>query len=592
MVAVFVLTPLVLGFMCGGGGGTIPHSNRSAAAGTACVGADGTECAYECDGGYLRRGRHVCQSYTTQGQLVINKSFYGGRCVPLCSGGETTCNGSSVPVRHNTSAGCLATACLAPDEALHRLARGAYAVFVRGRNNDTGAYIDHVDPSLLGPAQALAEASSDATGVGLVAECVGAALGFVAPEEARERVLRTLRSLNATASAEHATEHDAPFSPPSHSSSSSSASSFAVPRNANGWLPTFFDSNTGSNLSPGVFSTDSTAFNTVGVLFAGTYFARAAAAAAAAAAPQQREATGVGAAAQAREIGALATSLFERVRWRAPFCVGGVMSDSGGLAIPWLLNATTGCSDPMPPAASDGVYDFNEMIWYTWLVHQSACGGAPEGACNATASGHAPIEDMWRNWQQRRLQPNYAYGGRALLSLWPSYLVQLPFYLVHPFAADAAYRALFRAQWQAEWAYANSSSMRAGEGGRYGAGAGPIPGWCTGGVLYKADLLTNATDEAPTCRMISPYAVAGYLPAAPDTIRGHLLALLAAGETVLPVAGTEDYVLWRKSLIDPSWTLGYGITLVDFAAELFGLSTLWLGADFFQQNTDHWPSNK
>ena len=48
---------------------------------------------------------------------------------------------------------------------------------------------------------------------------------------------------------------------------------------------------------------------------------------------------------------------------------------------------------------------------------------------------------------------------------------------------------------------------------------------------------------------------------------------------------------WRKSLIEPSWTLGYGIMLVDFAAELFGLSALWLGADFFQQTTDR-PSNK
>ena len=35
---------------------------------------------------------------------------------------------------------------------------------------------------------------------------------------------------------------------------------------------------------------------------------------------------------------------------------------------------------------------------------------------------------------------------------------------------------------------------------------------------------------------------------------------------------------------------GYGITLVDFAAELFGLSTIWLGADFFMNNTNHFQS--
>ena len=569
VIVLALLAPPGLSFSCTGG--TIPNSNRTAVAGTACAGAEGQECAYACSPGYLRRGRHICQSYTTQGQLVIDQSFYGGHCAPLCGGhgGGAACGGSSVPVRYNTSDGCLTTVCLEPDEALRRLARGAYSVFVRGRNNFTGAYIDHVDPSLPAAAQpSRSEASADSTGVGIVAECVGAALGFVPYAEARSRVLTSLRSLNATAT-------------------TATSDFFAVPRNRNGWLPTFFDANTGANLAPGVFSTDSTAFNTAGVLFARTFFAR-------------HRAAADGDAAAARdtaEIAALADDLFARVRWVAPFCVGagpgqgaeGVMSENGSLAIPWLMNTTTGCSDPMAPAMEDGIYDFNEMIWYTWLCHQSACGGAPESTCNATASGYAPIEAMWQNWQQRRLQPNFYYAGHALLSLWPSYLVQLPYYLVHPFGADASYRELFAAQWQAEWAYANSSSMRAGEAGRYGSGAGPTPGWCTGGVLYKADLLTNATDEAPMCRMISPYAVAGYLPAAPDIISGHLLELLASGETVLPVVGTEDYVLWRKSLIDPMWTLGYGITLVDFAAELYGLSTLWLGADFFQQNTNHWP---
>jgi hypothetical protein len=64
-------------------------------------------------------------------------------------------------------------------------------------------------------------------------------------------------------------------------------------------------------------------------------------------------------------------------------------------------------------------------------------------------------------------------------------------------------------------------------------------------VGYKADLIANDT-TSQTCRMYSPYAVAGYMPASPATIRGHLLQLLAAGEAVLPVHGTENYVLWRK----------------------------------------------
>jgi hypothetical protein len=49
-------------------------------------------------------------------------------------------------------------------------------------------------------------------------------------------------------------------------------------------------------------------------------------------------------------------------------------------------------------------------------------------------------------------------------------------------------------------------------------------------------------------------------------------------------------VLWRKSLVNASWVQGYGVTMVDFAAELFGLSTLWLGIGFFQNHTNHFGS--
>ena len=228
-----------------------------------------------------------------------------------------------------------------------------------------------------------------------------------------------------------------------------------------------------------------------------------------------------------------------------------------------------------------------QMHWYAWLVHERSGG--------ATGGTNSAADALFDAWQGRASAPNFWYGGQALLTLWPSYVVQLPFYLVHPFNSDPTGRfpALMRAQWEAEWAYFNSSSLNAGEGGRYGLGAGPTQLWCSG-TTYKADLLSNDTSgEDQTCRMYSPYAVAGYLPAAPSTIQQHLLALLRTGEAVYPLSVPSPsqqhlVVLWRKSLLDPSWSLGYGITLVDFAAELFGLSTLWLGTDFFSQNTNHW----
>jgi hypothetical protein len=459
---------------------------------------------------------------------------------------------------------CLSTTCLSRTEALERLARGNYEVWRRGRHNRTGMYTDHVNPLLSHDAQQWLQASADGAGPGLAIECVAASLGYISLDEAAQRVLLTLHSFAGATPG----FHDA--------------------RNEGGWLPTFMNPDTGTCLfgDPKIgceFSTDSTAFNLVGVLFAKTYFERVASAAA-----------------TTKQISSLAARLFTEVRWEELFCSAPGMSyGAGGTVtqvgpwIPWLYNASNGCRDSFGPGP-DGIYYFSEMHWLVWLAHESVC-GAGKPPCAATE----PIEELWRAWEGRADAPNYRYAGRQLLTLWPSYVVQLPFYLVHAFNADARFTALFAQQWQAEWAFANSSSLNAGEQGRYGNGAGPTAAWCAGGG-YKADLISNDT-VSETCRMYSPYAVAGYLPAAPELITAHLLELLAIGEATLPVVGTDYYVLWRKSLIDPGWSsvpksgavgAGYGITLVDFAAELFGLSTLWLGQDFYVNMTDHFPARE
>ena len=85
------------------------------------------------------------------------------------------------------------------------------------------------------------------------------------------------------------------------------------------------------------------------------------------------------------------------------------------------------------------------------------------------------------------------------------------------------------------------------------------------------------------------------MPAQPDVIKAQILALLGAGESVYSLAGSEHFVLWRKSLLDPNWTSAdeyVSVTTVDVSSELFGLSTLWLGSDFYANNTNHWPHGK
>lgn len=522
-------------------GRSIPNSNRTAS--SPCLGKFGDECTYECDKGFIKIGRHVCQSYSTTGHTVIDAAFFGGRCDRLCPSTAARCAAGTVPVRLNISEGgtaCLQTTCRTPDDALRQLARGAYETFRRSRNPRTGQYIDTVVMHLPAENQNFAFSGIHNIGLGLVAEVIAIDLGFVGLEEARARVLQTLRSCVGL------------------------IPGFTLDRNPRGWLPTFIDGNTGRNLQPNVFSTDSTALSMVGILFASKHF----------------EVNDPASAATA-EISNMTKQLFATVQWDSLLCDNGKVTGRG-TGIPWLMDNANGCQNFWVPDP-DGFYTVNEMLTAVWLAFEKACSGQALGECS-----NKPVEDMWKAWQGRRYRPSLHYGGHSLLTVWPAYALQLPYYLTHPFNSDAVYQSLFRAQWEAERDYFTSSAYYAGDSGRYGLGAGPTETWCAGGA-YLADLISNQTN-VQTCKMYSPYSLAGYLPAAPEVIKGQLLELLAIGEASLPLSGTNYSVLWRKSLIDPGWSQGYGVTMVDFAAEFYGLATLWLGAEYFQKYTNHWET--
>lgn len=193
------------------------------------------------------------------------------------------------------------------------------------------------------------------------------------------------------------------------------------------------------------------------------------------------------------------------------------------------------------------------------------------------------------------------YKNMSLLSYWSSYIVQLPFYSSHSFNSDKTWQHLFYNHWAADWAYYNSTAFYAGDDGRYGIGAGFTDKWCSAkNSGYEADMLVPVSKHAGEqgCRIYSPYSVAGYLPAAPQIISQHLLALMASGESVLAVPQTfdessiSDFVLLRKSLLEPGWNQNDHVSMVDFSSELFGLSTIWLGLEFFSNYTNHWPKSK
>jgi len=256
------------------------------------------------------------------------------------------------------------------------------------------------------------------------------------------------------------------------------------------------------------------------------------------------------------------------------------------------LQSSTGvCSDILWPTA-DGSYDFNEMMPALWLAYNFACRGQLGNCTNAA------LENAWQAWQTRRYKLNVYWDGFNLLSKWSCYVVQFPYYTTHAFISDPTWVDGFKNMWRADYADYASPAYYAGDV-RYGLGAGPTLPWCGGGATYTADQL-ESNPNATGCRMWSPYCIAGYLPNDQDHISGQLFQLLAKGDSVLLLPNflpdcpgnsctREAHILGRKSLLRPAWNESGWITMVDLSTELLGLSTIWLGVDFFKNNTNHFP---
>jgi len=542
----------------------ILHSNRTGA--NPCTGSDGMECHFECENGYIKLGRHVCQTYqlaavlvpSGQDPVIIGNTFFGGSCERLCS--AVSCVGGQVPIRNKASDAngpCLKTRCLSNDDALKNLARGNYEVWRLARDDSTGIYRSMVDLVYGSPPYDFLGSTAD-TGIGLSIECIAHALGFVETSVVQNRVLQTLRAYDGQ------------------------IPGFKADRTPLGWFPVFENSKTGKAAAAAIFSPISTGWWALGLLFTKRYFEWAT--------PD---------AILTPQISAIVEKLVLSVKWESILCntAGAIDPIATGIAVQFFNDSVTCKTIPNREAEgplSDGYYEWNgEYMPQIGLAYSTVCGAFAEGQCPNRA-----IEKMWEAFNGRRFFPNHAYAGHELLTTAAAYHIQLPFYLMYEFNGDVEYNKLFHSQWLADMAVYHSAAYNAGNRGRYGVGAGPTDKWCQKSCTstlnppwcYSMDWLTDAPGWQ-FCRTYSPYHVVGYLPAAPDIIKAQILDLLADGDAVLPVTEhggqNEYYVLWRKSLVDPFFVQGYGVTMVDFAAESYGIATLWLGTDFFNIMTDH-----
>lgn len=466
-------------------GGVVAHSNVTEAT-TPCVGAEGDVCPFRCAPGFLAIGIHACQSYTTrQDRVVLKNEFFGGRCEKLCPGRES-CPSEMTAVRFNdtTAVGgpCFSTQCLpSPDAALRQLAHGAYRVWRKGRLSRTGTYSGSVNPSKVDGDE---DGQSDqahigVNGVALVMECVAAEMGWQTVEEAAERVNLTLTAL------------------------AGELPGFRLTRQAaDGWIPTFFNRSTGEALGDKQpYTVLDSGLNSAGVLFARSYFAGKPSILLSSALDQS--------------ISRLSKKVFNAVRFEHLLCTAGGRVAVNGTNIPFTLDDTGGCAGLHAPSPTDGFYQFSELHYTVWLA-------ASRNAAMAKAQPerHNPaLDTMWERWQGRRTKPNMAYKGFPLLSDWPSYIVQLPFFAAGSFNDDPSglWQGLFKSHWEADWAYYKTSAYFGGGHGRYGLAAGPTDRWCSAkDGSYEADMLAAANNRTPSegaqgCRLYSPYAVAGWV---------------------------------------------------------------------------------
>lgn len=455
----------------------------------------------------------------------------------VCDGSPTCTTGQQI-ARIPTSdqrGTCHKASCFEnADAAFRHLAKGNYMLWSNARHGDSGLWAASTDVTKSPPT--LSQPSITTTGPGLIMECVADAMAWRPRQQVQERIIQTLSTLNG---------QSVNFKP--------------IRTSDAGWFfdDPFQEKDHYELLGNGLVMK--------GILFSKRYFLL----------------NDPGSNATATIV-QLADALWNSVHYEKLLCDrNGTVSETGDV-IPMVQGAKEPrqCTGQHP--ANDGFYTWNEEHYTVELAYRKGCAGQPVGQCTDKA-----IERMWQNWQGRRnhINAHYTDGDQTyeLLSLWSGYIVHLPFYTCHSVNSDDAYKRHFHAHWQADWAFYNSSTHQ-GERGRYGLGAGPTPSdTCNGGQGYFADRIHDLWP----CRMYSPYITAGYLPTSPEIIKPQLLALMEDGEAVLPMAGTDDFVLWRRSMLDVDWVEGYGITLVDFASELWGLSTIWLGADFYTKYTDH-----
>ncbi len=302
-------------------------------------------------------------------------------------------------------------------------------------------------------------------------------------------------------------------------------------RNATGFYYHFVDMETGSRAGDSEYSSIDTAILMSGALFAASCLAGD------------------------DELDSLVLALWESIEWAQA-----VADPATGAIYLEMLGDGSGRPGSL-------TLPFNEYMLVAWL------------AVLADSTGTGPATDLWNLFyaSPERL-PTSGFAGHVVLTDRPgaflsSFVIQVAYYLCHPFTTSDQYLGFMRAAQRADRAWWQRSTAALGY--EWGLGAGSARS-----VAYHADAISNNPD-----RIVSPHIVAGFLPVDSNgmsDLREHRTRMSRA---VRAIEGMNGQLLWRYSLSDPSWT-AQDVQGIDYASMMLGLVTYRLGRSFVEEHND------
>ena len=302
-------------------------------------------------------------------------------------------------------------------------------------------------------------------------------------------------------------------------------------RNTTGFYYHFVDVETGSRAGNSEYSSIDTAILVSGALFAASCLAGDS------------------------ELDSLVSQLWESIDWSRAIA----NPETGAIYLEMLEDGSGKPGSLTLP--------FNEYMLVAWLAKLA----------DQTGTGRAT--DLWELfYASADSLPTSNFAGHVVLTDRPgaflsSFVIQLAYYLCHPFTTSERYLAFMWNAQLADRAWWQQSTDATDH--EWGLGAGSARS-----VGYHADAIHDNPDQ-----IVSPHIVAGFLPVDTNRMSDLRRHNTTMGRAVRSIDGVNGNLLWRYSVSDPSW-VAEEIQGIDYSYMMLGLVSYILGSSFLEEHND------